>query len=216
LTDTELAEIWRACRDDDYGRIVKLLMLTGQRRDEVGGMRWAEINKGEKVWTIPATRTKNHREHIVPLTDAALALVTSSPPRREYLFGDGPRRIGDNGSGYSGWSKSKYALDQRLALPAWRLHDLRRTAATVMADKLGVLPHIIEAVLNHVSGHRAGVAGVYNRAKYEGEMRSARALGGTRGGSCRINFRHHHRPLSLQWCPSRVIASRLAREGADR
>ena len=64
-------------------------------------------------------------------------------------------------------------LDDRVKLPDWRLHDLRRTAATVMADRLGVLPHIIEAVLNHVSGHRAGVAGVYNRAKYQIEMRNA-------------------------------------------
>ena len=141
-------------------------------------MRWAEIDQSEKVWTIPAARTKNHREHIVPLTDAALALITSWPARkdREFIFGDGPRRIGDNERGYSGWSKSKNGLDQRIMakpLPDWRLHDLRRTAATVMADRLGVLPHIIEAVLNHVSGHRAGVAGVYNRAKYEGDMREA-------------------------------------------
>jgi len=113
------------------------------------------------------------------------------PPRsevREHVFGDGPRRKGDNPRGFSGWSKSKATLDERLLakrqeragpgdsvapLPEWWLHDLRRTAATVMADKLGVLPHIIEAVLNHVSGHRSGVAGVYNLARYEAEMRAA-------------------------------------------
>ena len=187
LTNLELAEIWSACRDDDHGSIVRLLALTGQRRDEVGGMRRSEIDEGKKLWTIPGSRTKNHREHAVPLTNAALALITASLRRtnRDYVFGHGPRRDGDSQRGFSGWSKAKAALDKRILkerqeakpkakpLPDWRLHDLRRTAATVMADKLGVLPHIIEAVLNHVSGHRAGVAGVYNRARYEVEMREA-------------------------------------------
>ena len=186
LTDSELAEIWSACRDDDHGTIVKLLALTAQRRDEVGGVRRSEIDMSKKLWIIPESRTKNHREHVVPLPDSTAALITASLQRtnRDYVFGDGPRRNGDRQRGFSGWSKAKAALDKRILeirqetdrkakpLP-WRLHDLRRTAATVMADKLGVLPHIVEAVLNHVSGHRAGVAGIYNRAKYENEMREA-------------------------------------------
>ena len=92
LTDRELAEIWFACRDDDHGRIIKLLALTGQRRDEVGGMCWSEIDEDKKLWTIPGSRTKNHREHIIPLSDSALALVAASPRRtdRDYVFGDGP------------------------------------------------------------------------------------------------------------------------------
>jgi integrase len=179
LADRELAEIWRACRDDDYGRIIKLLMLTGQRRNEVGGMRRTEID-GD-TWTIPGTRTKNHCEQFVPLPDFALALIDASPRRNcDYVFGDGPRRKGDGHRGFSGWSKAKAALDERIvemhrktAKLDWRLHDLRRTAATVMADRLGVLPHIVEVILNHVGGHRAGVAGVYNRAKYEAEVRKA-------------------------------------------
>jgi integrase len=192
VADSELAEVWHACRDDDFGRIIKLLMLTGQRRDEVGGMRWTEID-GD-IWTIPGARTKNHREHVVPLPDFALALIVASPRRtdRDHLFGNGARRKGDAQRGFSGWSKAKAALDERIVearkmtanddgaegnkakpLSDWRLHDLRRTAATVMADRLGVLPHIVESILNHVSGHRAGVAGIYNRAKYEGEMRQA-------------------------------------------
>jgi integrase len=188
LVDRELAEIWRACRDDDYGRIIKLLMLTGQRRNEVGGMQWTEID-GD-TWTIPGTRTKNHREHVVLLPDFALALIDASPRRTncDYVFGDGPRRKGDDHRGFSGWSKAKAALDERIiemrrkmAKLDWRLHDLRRTAATVMADRLGVLPHIVEVILNHVGGHRAGVAGVYNRAKYEAEMRKALQLGRVRG-----------------------------------
>jgi integrase len=169
LADAELAAIWRACGDDDYGRIVRLLILTGQRRDEVGGMRWAEL--GPQGWTIPAARTKNSREHLVPLPAAALALLP--PERREFVFGDGPRRRGDPHRGFSGWSKGKAALDARSGVADWRLHDLRRTGATLMADRLGVLPHIIEAALNHVSGHRAGVAGVYNRAAYTAEVRRA-------------------------------------------
>jgi len=151
-----------------------------------------EVDDDKKLWTIPSTRTKNRREHVVPLSDSALALIAVSPSQRDYVFGDGPRRKGDRQRGFSGWSKAKAALDERIIearkkaamdsgedpnkvepLPDWRLHDLRRTVATVMADKLGVLPHIVEAVLNHVSGHRAGVAGVYNRAKYEAEMRQA-------------------------------------------
>jgi integrase len=188
LTDSELAEIWAALGDDDYGRIVKLLALTGQRRNEVGGMRWTEVDFDKAIWTIPSTRSKNHREHVVPLTQAAIALFPDRAEIREYVFGHGPRRKDDKHRGYSGWSKSKAALDARIhaarqnqgdagekaePMPAWRLHDLRRTAATVMADRLGVFPHIVEAVLNHVSGHRAGVAGIYNHARYEAEIRAA-------------------------------------------
>ncbi|WP_407156490.1 tyrosine-type recombinase/integrase [Bradyrhizobium sp. STM 3557] len=188
LTDGELAEIWAGLDDDDYGRIVKLLILTAQRRDEVGGMRWAEIDSAGCLWTIPGSRTKNHREHVVPLTEAAMSLLPPRSETREHVFGNGPRRKGDVRRGFSGWSKSKATLDERLLgtrqktaragdpaapMSEWWLHDLRRTAATVMADRLGVLPHIVEAVLNHVSGHRAGVAGVYNLARYETEMRAA-------------------------------------------
>jgi integrase len=161
LSDGELAAIWRACGDDDYGRIVRLLTLTAQRRDEVGAMRWDEI--GDGVWTLPRTRTKNHREHALPLTEAMLALLPDPREGREFVFGAGA-------GAFSGWSQSKARLDARAGVAGWRLHDLRRTAATVMADRLGVMPHIVEAVLNHVSGHKAGVAGVYNRATYRAEM----------------------------------------------
>jgi integrase len=164
LSDGELAAIWRACGDDDYGRIVRLLALTAQRRDEVGAMRWDEIVDG--VWTLPRTRTKNHREHTLPLSEAMLALLPDPREGREFVFGAGA-------GAFSGWSQSKARLDARAGVAGWRLHDLRRTAATVMADRLGVMPHIVEAVLNHVSGHKAGVAGVYNRATYRAEMRRA-------------------------------------------
>lgn len=188
LSDVELAEIWKACGDDDYGRILRLLILTAQRRDEVGGMQWSELDTAAKQWILPSARTKNHREHVLPLVPAALILLPPRRADRHHIFGDGPRREGDQHRGFSGWSKSKAALDARILaarnkaeadaepLPHWTVHDLRRTAATVMADRLGVLPHIVEAILNHVSGHRGGVAGIYNRARYQAEMRAALKL----------------------------------------
>jgi integrase len=165
LSDDELGRLWRVCRDDDYGRIIRLLILTGQRREEVGGMQWSEIRLPSGTWIIPAARTKNHREHTVSLTEVAVALLP--PPRSgPWLFG---RR------GFSAWSKSKAALDTRSGVQDWRVHDIRRTVATGMADRLGVLPHVIETVLNHVSGHQAGVAGVYNRARYADSVKDALA-----------------------------------------
>jgi integrase len=165
LTDAELAAIWNAATSDQFGDIVRLLILTGQRREEIGSLRWSEITNG--AFVLPPKRTKNGRTHTVPLSAAAAEIIDRQVrrPGRDLIFGNG---VG----GFSGWGFSKARLDARLAIAPWRLHDLRRTAATGMAE-LGVLPHIIEAILNHVSGHRAGVAGIYNRARYEGEMREA-------------------------------------------
>ena len=172
LRDAELAAIWKACRDDDYGRIVRLLILTGQRRDEVGAMSWSEIHEEKALWAIPKERTKNGLPHDVPLSDAALEILHSAPHRdgRALIFGDGA-------GGFQGWSKAKAALDKRIAeagtkVRSWRLHDLRRTTATRLGE-LGTLPHVVEAILNHISGHKAGVAGVYNRATYAKEKRDA-------------------------------------------
>jgi integrase len=176
LNDVELRLIWMAAGDDHYGSVIKLLMLTGQRADEIASLEWREI--GEGVITLPPERTKNKRQHIVPLSDPALAILEAQPRRansdgalRELMFGIGER-------GFSGWSSCKEKIDERIAKAAgnplsdWVVHDLRRTAATGMA-RLGVQPHIIEAVLNHVSGHKAGVAGIYNRNTYEPEKRQA-------------------------------------------
>jgi len=140
LTDAELAAIWKALPDDDYGKVIKLLVLTGCRREEIGGMRWSEFNFHQGTWTLPAARSKNGRKH-----------------------------------GFTGWSIGKRMMDERLGLPAWTHHDIRRSAATHMAN-IGIQPHIIEAVLNHQSGHRRGVAGIYNRSPYEREVRAALAL----------------------------------------
>jgi len=173
LSNSEIVALWRVCGDDDIGRIVKLLLLTAQRRSEVGGMRWSEIDMDMGTWTLPAARSKNKRAHTLPLPQMALDIIAAIPRMvgRDQLFGQRAAR------GFTHWGQGKQALDQRLAGKAgqWRLHDLRRTCATRMAD-IGVQPHIIEAVLNHYGGHRAGVAGVYNRSPYEREMKAALAL----------------------------------------
>jgi len=146
-------------------------LLTGQRRTEVGGMRWGEIDRNKATWTIPAGRAKNGRQHVMPLAPLALEIIANTPRfvGRDYLFG--PRAIG-----FTSWNRPKQLLDAKLGdrVEAWTLHDLRRTFCTRLAD-LGVLPHVIEAAVNHYSGHRAGVAGVYNRSSYEKEVRAAMA-----------------------------------------
>ena len=168
LSDTEAATVWLAAPEEsDYGRIIRLLLLTGCRRDEIGSLQWSEIDTKARTITLPKERTKNGREHVVPLSDKALQIIKDIPRReRAHVFGSGE-------GGFSGWSKAKTALDKAAKLKeAWRLHDLRRTAATRMGD-LGVQPHVIEAILNHVSGHKAGVAGVYNRSTYAAEKKAA-------------------------------------------
>jgi integrase len=181
LDDGEIREIWGALGDDHYGAIVKLLTLTGQRRDEIASLRWSEVDLDRTLISLPGERTKNRRPHEIPLGTAALDILAAQPRR---LRSDGSPRdlvFGYGESGFQDWSSSKRDLDARIlaarkakdpdAMPItpWRLHDLRRTTSTVMHDKLGVPPHVVEAVLNHVSGHKAGIAGVYNRAPYAGE-----------------------------------------------
>jgi integrase len=181
LSDDELADIWNALPANDYGRIVRLLVLTGQRREEMAALRWSEIDPEKGLIALPGERTKNKRPHDVPLSDSAVEVLAECPRRdgRDLVFGHGE-------GGFQGWSKSKTALDRAImaarvkrhgkkapAVRAWRLHDVRRTVATAMADKLGILPHVVEAVLGHTSGHRAGVAGIYNKATYASEKAAA-------------------------------------------
>jgi len=171
LSDAELAAIWRACGDDDYGKILKLLALTGCRREEIGGVRWSEIDLDKATLSLPKERVKNAHAHAVPLSPLALQIVESVPRRmdRDHLFGD------RSPVGFTRWAKFKEQLDTRSSVAEWTVHDVRRTVATRMAD-LGVLPHVIEAALNHRSGHRRGVAGVYNRSPYERDVKTALAL----------------------------------------
>jgi len=170
LSDDELAAIWNACGDDDFGRIVRLLILTGQRRAEVGGIRSSEIGS-DGVWELSPERTKNGHGHALPLTPMAMQIIESvfQVDGRDNLFGA-------RGGRFTDWGR-KADLDARLgdAVGEWRLHDLRRSVATGMG-KLGVLPHVVECVLNHQSGFRSGVTGIYNRNPYEREVRAALAL----------------------------------------
>jgi integrase len=170
LSDAELAAIWKAAKEDDYGRVIKLLTLTGQRREEIGGLHWSEIDMEAKLITLAGTRTKNGLKHEVPLSDAAMSILKTCAHHRDLVFGGGA-------NGFAEWSRKKLALDKACNIKDWTIHDLRRTCATRMAD-LGVQPHVIEAILNHVSGHKAGVAGIYNRSTYAAEKRVALDLWG--------------------------------------
>jgi integrase len=179
--DSELAEIWRACEDNQYGAIVRLLMLCGARRDEVAGLRWSEVNLDDALITLPPERTKSRREHEIPLSAAALAIIQAQPHRdgRDHIFGRGE-------GGFSDYSSSKRELDARILaarqavmkkgkavpMPAWTLHDFRRAVSTTMHEKLGVAPHIAEECLGHTT-FRQGTASVYNRSSYRSEKRRA-------------------------------------------
>jgi integrase len=176
LTDSEIKALWEACGErgdggigEPFGSFVRLLLLTGQRRSEVAGMRWSEIDKSRRVWTLSSERTKNGRAHAVPLPTQAMSIVAGISP----ISGSDHAFTTTGGSGLGGFSRAKERLDQRMnPSKPWTFHDLRRTCATGMAD-IGIQPYIIEAVLNHVSGHKAGVAGIYNRATYAEEKADA-------------------------------------------
>jgi integrase len=169
LTEGELAAVWSALPDNDYGHVLKLLVLTACRADEIAWLRWSEIDLGERKISLPAERTKNKRPHLVPLSATTIDIIKNIPRRadRDLVFGRGD-------GGFQGWSKCKAELDAKLNIPDWVIHDIRRTVATRMAEApVSIQPHIIEAVLNHVSGHKGGIAGIYNKATYWTEKRDA-------------------------------------------
>ena len=169
LSLEELQAVYRATAGArDYDLIVRLLMLSGQRRQEVAGMRWSEIDLPRRIWLIPAQRAKNGRAHKVPLSQQVFDIIAHRPrvPGRDLVFGEGA-------GGFSGWSRSKARLDRRSGVFRWTLHDLRRSLVTHL-NELGVAPAVIELAVNHISGVKAGVAGTYNRAEYMNER--ARAL----------------------------------------
>jgi integrase len=173
LSDAEIVALWRAAGEAGaFGKIVKLLILTGCRRMEICGLRWSEIDMDNGLLRLPPERTKNKRPHTLPLPRMALDIIATIPEvvARDHCFGE------RSDLGFTQWG-AKRDLDARLgeSVKPWTLHDLRRTAATGMAD-IGVQPHIIEATLNHISGHKVGVAGIYNRSSYEREVKAALAL----------------------------------------
>jgi integrase len=170
LSDPELAAILRACGEDEYGKIIWLLVLTLGRRQEIGACAWSEFDFAHGVWVLPSARSKNGRAHTLPLLPAMLDIINTVPRMagRDQLFGL-------RGGGFTGWARGKAALDARAAVKNWTVHDLRRSAATRMGD-IGIMPHVTEQILNHQSGHKAGPAGVYLRSSYEREVRAALAL----------------------------------------
>jgi len=175
LSDSELAAIWHACQDDDYGHIIRLLILLGARRQEIGGMTGDELSDLDgprPTWTLPSERSKNHKAHTLPLLPMALAIIRSVPRMvsRNCLFGV------HSDKGFAAWDKGHKALVARSGVSGWTPHDTRRTFSTRLHDQLNIEPHIVEALLNHYTGHRSGSAGVYNLAKYLPQMRNALAL----------------------------------------
>ena len=173
LTDDELVAVWRAAEryEGHFGTIVRLLILTGMRRGECAAIQTSWLN--QNVLTLPKETTKNGREHSFPIGATATSILQShatlaSQQKRTSLF---PARIGLD-EPFSGFSQSKKNLDKLLNIAPWRLHDLRRTYASNLA-RLGVAPHIIERLINHITGTISGVAAIYNRHNYFEEMREA-------------------------------------------
>jgi integrase len=175
LNPEEIKAIWRECRDDDFGRIVRLLFLTACRREEIGGLRWSEIDLETGKMLLPKERTKNGRPLALTLPDRARAILNAAPRRagRDLVFGGGK-------AGFSAWSYCTLSFNCQVAaanggraLTPWRLHDLRRSVRTGLS-KIGIKPHVAELVLNH-TGHKAGIGGVYDHYDYEPEIADALA-----------------------------------------
>jgi integrase len=164
LTEAELARLYAVLADDTFSDITKLLVLTAQRRTEIGSLKWNEVDLDRGLIVLGPDRSKNNRQHTLPISTQVKAILERQPRQNEWVFG----------RNFTSWSIYKAKLDTKLnGIAPFCLHDIRRTATTMMAERLQVLPHILEAILNHVSGHKSGVAGIYNRAKYQDEMRGA-------------------------------------------
>ncbi|MCH2393226.1 tyrosine-type recombinase/integrase [Oceanibaculum sp.] len=179
LSDGELVAVWRGAERIGwpFGPAIKLLILTGARREEIGALRWREAAFDDAEIRLSGERTKNGSAHIIPLSGQALDILQAVPrvDKSEYVFTTTGK------SAVSGWSRAKRLLDAAIAeeqgeaLPAWRIHDLRRTVATGL-QKTGARLEVTEAVLNHVSGSRAGIVGVYQTHDFGPEKRAALAV----------------------------------------
>jgi integrase len=178
LDDVELARVILAARKigGPYGGIVEFLALTGQRREEVAGLTWEELDLEQRIWTIPKSRTKNGKAHVVHLCDQSLAVLKCADQQGPLMFsllGTKP---------FQEFSRAKSLLDELSGVTGWRLHDLRRTCVSGMA-RLGVAPHVADKILNHQSGTISGVAAVYQRHEFLVERRAALDLWGTHIGA---------------------------------
>lgn len=181
LGDDEIKAFWAATEVLDakrrdavaFGALFRLMLLTAQREGEVGGMRWGEVDLEACEWTIPGSRAKNGKQHVVHLSDLAMAVLAAVPrvDGLDLLFS------GTGTTAASGFSQAKARLDKAMGAEGWVLHDLRRTATTGMA-RLGIAPHIADRVLNHTAGTIRGVAAIYNRFEYLDERKAALAAWG--------------------------------------
>ena len=172
LTDDELARIWRATEIKDrsavtnewanYAALVRMLMLLGCRREELGALRWSEVDLDAATIKLKAERVKNAKPHVIVLSAAAVAILKDQP------------RIGDGfvfgARGFNGWARSKVTLDKLSGVDDWRVHDFRRTLSTVLNETLDIAPHVVEAILGHTI---KGIASVYNKAGYIEQRRIA-------------------------------------------
>jgi integrase len=176
LDAEEIKSFWAACDEVGWpiGPIFKLLLLTGQREREVGEMPWSELDLANRVWNIPATRTKNAKAHTVHLSDLAMEIISALPQINgsKYVF------TTHGAVPFNNYDNAKRRIQKLMGgATDWRPHDIRRTATTVMAE-IGIAPHVADRVLNHQSGTISGVAAVYNRFQYLEERKAAlEALG---------------------------------------
>jgi integrase len=171
LSMIELHAVWQTAEQMGvpFGRIVQMLILTAQRRDEVAGMRWSELDLERARWVISKDRAKNGKAHIVHLSSQAIAILASLPKREgcDFVFSTTGQ------TAVSGFSRAKAAIDVRSGVTGWRLHDLRRSVATYMADDLKVAPVVVDRILNHITGSLRGVAAVYQRSEFLADRKVA-------------------------------------------
>ncbi len=168
LSEDELRTLWAALGDDDYSNIIRLLIYTGCRHDEIGSLQWSEVNLDRATLELPAVRMKNGRPHIGAGGRLALAILRKRQhDGRVHVFGQ---------NGFQDWSRSRAKLDQAIGgeRPTWTLHDLRRSISTTMNGRLGIQPHVVERVLAHV---QTGISAVYNQYEYAVEKRRALQVG---------------------------------------
>ena len=188
LDDHELAQVIIAARNigGPYGGIVELLALTGQRREEVAGLAWQELDLQQRVWTIPKSRTKNAKAHAVHLSEQSIEVLRRAHRHGPLVFS----MLGTKP--FQEFSKAKSVLDQLSGVNGWRLHDLRRTCVSGMA-RLGVAPHVADKILNHLSGTISGVAAVYQRHEFLAERQAALDLWGAHIGQLLGEISHDRR-----------------------
>lgn len=167
LTDDEIVAVWKACEHGPFGSATRVLMLTGARLAEISKLQWSEV-EGDTI-KLDGERTKNGKPHTIPLSASARALLETMPRGNagDFVFSvDGGKRP------ITGWSRGKAKIDLLAGIDPWRIHDLRRTVATGL-QRLGVNLQIIEAVLGHIGGSRAGIVGVYQRHGFDAEKHAA-------------------------------------------